>query len=118
MNTEALGWFMIGVGSLGMLHYGRALWRHYATPREPNPEPGPRVTRHTEMIDGWREERWKLEEAMNEMRDVLIEIRRLELTGKSIAPKHKAAVSKNLQTACAMLRDLNAAIAEDERANS
>ena len=66
MNAELLGAFMIGVGSLGLLQSLAAMWRA-STPREPNPEPGPRVTPQSLMTGGrrgLREERKAILEAL------------------------------------------------------
>lgn len=54
MNTDALGWFLAGIGALSLSQTMYRVWREWraATPREPNPEPGPRVTPESLKTDG------------------------------------------------------------------
>ena len=122
--TETLVVFLAIYGLLSLAQDQYAMWqsllamRRHSTPREPDPEPGPRVTPHKLMIDGWRQEREDIEAAMEETRDVMIEVRRTEKIRGIRLNELKTELHDNLQTLGRDLRDLNAAIAEDERANA
>lgn len=86
-------------------------FRRWATPRDPNPEPGP------PRIDGWRAERDLLEAATEEARDHLIEIRRAELLGEAVPQSHRPRLERVLRVIGDNLRDLNTVIAESEGEN-
>ncbi len=119
MNTDLILAFATGAVAVSIFHSLRAelrLWRA-STPREPNPELTPRVTPHMLMVDGWREERGRIEGVMEEARDHLIETRRAELLGEAVPQSHRPRLERVLQVAGDNLRDLNTAIAEDKRAN-
>lgn len=133
MNTEALGWFLIGVGSLGLLLSISRIWQYYATPREPNPEPGPthaeamawgekfeaagmRVTPHTLKMEGWREQRRAKEFEMEIMDQAIADIEAEdEERGApyTLADAYKRARAKRARE----ISELDQALAEDERAN-
>lgn len=132
MNIEFLGAFIIGVGSLGLLQSLAGMWRH-ATPREPNPEPGPtdaegtawgekfeamrkRTTPHTLKMEGWREQRRAKEFEMEIMDQAIADIEAEdEERGApyTLADAYKRARAKRARE----ISELDQVLAEDERAN-
>ncbi len=117
MSTEALGWFMIGVGSLGALQSIQALWRHCAKPREPNPEPGPRVTPHDLMIEGRREERRACEGQIELLLyQISVAVACDEKKGRPITVI--GMLRSEQRRVCRELSELDQVLAEDERANN
>lgn len=102
--------FAFGIGlRLGEL-------KRQATPREPNPVPVPRVTPHTLMIDGWREERRAKEFEMETINQAIEDIEAADEERGN--PYTLADAWKRIRVRRAReISELDQVLAEDERAN-
>lgn len=74
-------------------------------------------TMHDRILQHWRDERLELERNAEDMRNVLVQIRRAELAGDRIPPSHRRAAERAMKNAGIKICELNEVIAEDEKAH-